>query len=425
MKRVQVLSLVAVVTLIGSVVAYCWTDWRVERSLNVARLALKSRDPDRAFQALQSAELIAPESGEVQFWMARAYRRQGRLSDVHDCLDRARKRGIAKSRILREEWLAMAQAGQMAEVEPHLPTLLVDPGDDGPEICEAFANGYMVSYRYSEAFAVVDAWQKDFPADAQPHVFRGMVANNNSAWTAAAQHFQKAFELAPQRDDVRLQLANALLVLRNTADAAAHFQQLLKSRPNDPEVQAGWGRTLLELGRLDEAREIFSKALKAHPQDFNTLLSFGQVELNANQIDVALPLLQQAVAIDPDDSEAHNSLAAALQRAGHPNEARTHFEFVAKEHELSSRMQTLRDRITHAPKNLEARFELAELLRGKSRQSERIKWLRSIIEIDPKHSAAHAALAEHYERIGDTEMAMKHRALSETQSKASEDVSNP
>ena len=420
MKRVRLLSLVGALSLLAGVLVYFWNDWRIERHLTTARSALKARDPVQALTALEAASRIDPGRGEVYFWMARAFRRQGRLNEVRECLQGARKRGIAKSRIQREEWLAMAQAGQMSEVESHLSELLVNPDDDGPDICEAFANGYMMSYRYSEAFAVVDAWQKDFPKDAQPHVFRGMVANNNSAWTTAADHFQRAFELAPQRDDIRLQLANALLALRSTSEAAGHFQQLLKTRPNDPEVLTGWGRTLLELGQLEKARELFTEILKAHPKTFDALLALGQVELNANRLDVALPLLEQAVALDPDDSEARNALASVLQRTGRADEARAHFEFVAKANEANSRIQSLREKIAQSPKDTEARFELSELLRGNRKPADRIKWLRSIIEIDPKHQAAHAALAEHYEQIGDGELASKHRTQSEVLAKEKE-----
>ncbi len=413
MKRVRLLSLIVALSLVGSGLAYFWNDWRVERYLSVARSALKSRNPGGALTALEAAARINPDSGEVNFWMARVYRQQGRLNDVRQCLQRARKLGIPKSRILREEWLAMAQVGQMTEAEPHLWELLLDPKDDGQDICEAYANGYMLSYRYEEAFTVVDAWQKDFPKDAQPHVFRGMVANINSASRTAVEHFQTAFDLAPQRDDIRLLLANALLGLRNTSEAASHFQQLLKTCPNDPVVRTGWGRTLLELGELEKAREIFTEALKTNPKDFNALLALGRVELNANRHDEALSLLQQAVALNPDDPGARHALAGALQHAGRAAEAVPHFEFVAKAYEANSRMQMLRQRVTLNPKDSEARYEISELLRGKSNPTDRIRWLRSIIEIDPKHQPAHAALAEHYESIGDTELALRHRTLSD------------
>ena len=422
MKRLRFLSLIVALSFVGSILAYWWNDWCLERHLSVARSALMSRDTKQALAALEAAAQVDPASSEVQFWMARAHRRRGRLNDVHRYLQRANQLGISKSRILREEWLAMAQAGQMAEAELHLSELLFNPNDDGPDICEAYANGYLVSHRYSEAFAIVDAWQKDYPKDPQPHVFRGMVANINSSWKMAAEHFQTALDLAPQRDDIRLQLANALLALRNTTEAASQFQQLLKSCPDDSLVQTGWGRTLLEMGQLDKAREIFAEALKAHPQDFDVLLALGQVELSANRLDEALPLLRQAVLLAPDDSEARNALANVLQRIGLTTEARSHFEFVAQAQETNARIQTLRERVSINSKDLDSRYELSELLRGNHNQTDRIQWLRSIIEIDPKHQRAQAALAEHYEKTGDTEMAARHRVLSDVLTRASSAV---
>ena len=409
-------SVACVVLSVGLTIALAmtWSTWRVTRQLNEARRALEARDPEVALAILQKASELAPTRGELFFWMARAYRRQGRLEDVRRCLLTAMQLGVPNDRIQREEWLAMAQVGQMQEAGPHLSKLLVNPGDDGPEICEAYANGYLTLYRFDEAFEVVNAWQKDFPQDPQPHMFRGLVANQDLAWTAAAEHFQKALNLAPQRVDIRLRLANALLTLQQTSHAASHFQQLLKTCPNSSEVLTGWGRTLVEQGQLNQAREIFTKVLMAHPDDYGAILALGQLELNANHLEQALALLQQAVALNPDDPEVRNALAGALQRAGRASEARSHFEFVAKAQETNLRIQTLRERITASATDLEARYELSELLRDKRNQTDRIVWLRSIIEIDPKHQRAHAALAEHYEKTGNSDLALIHRTMSQS-----------
>ncbi len=412
--RRRLTCLIATVLVVGTTLAYWWNDWRIERYVRVARSALKARDSEGALIALEKAAKIAPNSGEVQFVMARAYRLQGRLEDVRACLERAHKVQFSKTLISREEWLAMAQAGQMAQAEPHLVELLLDPGDDGAEICEAYANGYLLAYRFADAFRVVDAWQKEFPNDPQPHVFRGLVANKSSAWTEAAEHFQKAFELDSKRTDIQLKLADALLALRKTDEAASHFRQLTKTCPNSPEVQTGLGRTLVEQGHLGEARELFSRVLKTYPNDYDAVLALGELELNNNHLEPALTLLQQALKLNPDDPEVRNALAGALQRAGRTTEARTHFEFVANAQEVNLKMQALRERITANAKDLDARFALAELLLGNGNQTDRITWLRSIVEIDPKYQRAHAALAEHYEKVGDRKLASLHRAQSQT-----------
>ena len=412
MKRGCV-SLIAGASLVGIVLVFCWNDWRVDWHLRAARSALKSRDLDQAFAALEAATRVSPDSGEVLFWMARAYRRQGKLNDVHRYLQRAQQAGISRSRIQREEWLAMAQAGQMTDAEPHLKELFVDPGEDGPEICEAYANGYLLSYRFAQALAVVDAWQSDFPKDPQPHLLRGLLAEQNSNWTTAAEHFQKAFDLAPQRVDLRLRLANVLLVLRRTDEAVSHFQQLLKMVPNSAEVQTGWGRMLVVQGQSDQAREIFQQVLKTHPQDYDATLALGQLELNDNHLDEALALLQLAVAMQPNDAEVRNALAGALQRAGRAAEARMHFEYVAKAQEATLLIQALRAQVMVNTKDVEARYKIAELLRDASNQTDRLAWLRSIIEIDPRYQRAHAALAELYAKTGNRELAATHRAISE------------
>ena len=55
----------------------------------------------------------------------------------------------------REELLTLAQTGQLSKAEPHLPKLLIDAREDGPEICEAFVRGYLDTFRLDRAFELL------------------------------------------------------------------------------------------------------------------------------------------------------------------------------------------------------------------------------------------------------------------------------
>jgi tetratricopeptide (TPR) repeat protein len=366
--------------------------------------------------ALVEASRLDPANGEVHLLRARAFRRKGELQNVRQALETAARNGIALHRIRREEWLAMAQSGQMREAAPHLRELLVEPGDDGPEICEAFVNGYFLTYQLADAFRILDAWEKDFPQDPQPLVFRAAFSAKTESWMAAAGYLRQALGLAPQRDDIKRDLANALLNLRETAEAAKLFQQLLKTDPNDPELLVGWMQILVERGEIVEARSILKQVLQSHPQNFRALRTLGQLELMDGHFSDATQYLGMALTLKNYDTEVRYALGTALQKLHRHSEAREQFDFVAKTQDALQRIDQLTNRVREKNDDLEARFEISELLRRFGEPRERFLWLRSIVDLEPSHQAAHLELAKCYAEIGNTEESAKHSLLAQPNS---------
>jgi len=405
---------ILILVFLGFVVLFLDT-CRSSIQLAIARQALRERDADKALNAVREAERLNPYSGEVHFTMARVFRRQGHLDKVHASLKKAVTLGVPRNRIRREEWLAMAQAGQMKEARPHLSELLINPGDDGPEICEAYVNGYFLTYQLADAFQLLDAWEKDYPSDAQPHVFRGTFSSKLNSWGAAATQFRKAFELAPKRIDIQLSLAAVLLITREMDEAAKLLEQAQRNRPNNPEVLLGWAQILLERGEDEQARATLERILLSEPNNDVALRILGEIHSSAENYLEALQVLEKAVAIRSTDTKARYALGAALQRVGRTNEAQQHFEFVTKSNETGQRLQKLLGKVRDDDKDVESRFEIAELMRDTGEPRERLLWLRSIVELEPKHKAAHAELAKCFSALGKLEESEKHRQLAESE----------
>lgn len=412
-RQIKITFVVLILVLLGLLVITNQEAWRASRQLAIARRALEDRDADKALGAAREAVRLNPSQGEAHFTMARAFRRQGELIKVRESLERAAKLGVPPGRIRREEWLAFAQTGQMKEARPHLRELLVNPGDDGPEICEAFANGFFVTYQLAEAFQILDAWEKDFPQDAQPHVFRAAYSSKTDNWIAAAKHFRKAFELAPKRIDIHISLATTLLITREMDEAAKLLEQALRSQPNNPEVLRGWAEVLLERGQMDQARTTLDRILQSDPNNVVALRLLGEIHSSAEQYLEAIQLLERAVAIKRNDTKARYALGAALQRVGQTDEALQHFEFVTKSNQVGQRLQKLIGKVREDDKDVESRFEIAELLHEAGEPRDRLLWLRSIVALDPKHKAAHAELAKCYAALGLLEESQKHSQLAE------------
>lgn len=386
--------------------------------LHQARSALEHRDTEEALAQLQAAERVAPGTAETQFLLARAHRRLGRFDKVREHLARAADLGWPTDQLQREQWLALAQAGQLREAEPHLGRLLTDPRGDGPAICEAFVDGYFATYQFGKAFLILDGWQKDHPDDPQPHAFRGLFREHASAWTEALPHYRRALGLAPYRTDIRLRVAQLLMRTQEYEEAARHFERCLVEDPGNPGVLVGWGKCLNRRGEPDAAREQFLRALEHDPRHFDARLAIGQWEQAAGRNKEALKWLKAVCEERPHDTEARYALARVLQAEGRSEDAKEHFQFVAEARDALASLQSLMEQVRRQPDDYDARHRIGAALLQYDDPAHGVAWLRSVLEIRPDHRPAHELLATYYSERGNKELARRHRQAADREDRS-------
>lgn len=379
--------------------------------LQQARAELRLRHAEAALTHLQAAKQVGSNYPELHFLLARAHRRLGRLDLARVHLERAWNSGFPVEYLQREQCLALAQAGQMAEAEPHLRRLLLNPGEDGAEICEAYVNGYFATYCFQQALGLLDAWQADFPNDPQPFVFRGVFAEHRGRELQAVEHYRSALRLDPENADVRLRLAKALSAINDHAAAEVHYRWLAERRPGDPEALVGVAESARASGDLDEGRILLRRVLDGHPDHAAGMLAMGRLELAADRPRQAVRWLTRGVAERPYDVGMRYALATALQAAGENERAKQHFEFVAAAQDALERARVLSDEVLMHPRDVQKRFEIGTILLQYSSPLEGAGWLQSVLKLQPDHVAAHQALAGYYQERGHSELAERHRKL--------------
>jgi tetratricopeptide (TPR) repeat protein len=381
------------------------TEWRLRR----ARQLLRQHDNERALDELRAALRVNPDRAETLFLLARTHRRLGNLARVPALLRRAEHVGGDPERAQRETWLLLAQSGQMREAEPHLPELLADPRDDGPDICAAYVQGYFANLRVDEANQLLDAWQKDFPQDAQPHFMRAFLLQGLGKPEGAIAAYRKGLEIDPDEITMRCRMAQMLIQLRKLDEAAELLRRCVEEAPHEPEVLTTWGDCLFRQGDADQARRVLQQLLDHTPDHFEARRLLGEVELAHGRFQEAREHLQVAVEQRPYDTTTHNALGKALRGLGRAEEAQSHFDYVAEAERPLSLMERQLRQVVERPNDPDLRCRIGTTLLKYGSPDDGARWLSTVLELDPDHAEAHRGLAAYYDACGDWEKAAAHR----------------
>lgn len=382
--------------------------WEIRYRIHAAKKSLANREPRDALRHLTLAEQLGPDNSEVHFWLGRTYRRLGEMTFVHQHLERAWKLGFPRDRIQREEWLALAQTGQLRQAEPHLAELLMNPAEDGTEICEAYINGYSLAYRFESALGLLDVWQKDYPQDAQPHYIRGLFFAHSSSESEAVAAFREARRLAPHRKDIRSHLAQFLVTIHEYKEAEELLLDLLRDDPHNFELLSGLGYCLVERGEFERGRHAFEQALLRRSDFVPARLALAQLDIQQGDAEKALERLNPLLEERPYDYKGRFAMGTALQAVGRSAEAKGHFEFVDKAQHALARVANLKDTARASPKDAEVRYEIGMILLEFESPADGAGWLRSVLDLQPDHVPTHKALAEFHRRQGNTTLAEQH-----------------
>ena len=192
-KAVIALAVLVCAVFLGMVLARPLT---VTYQLWQACAALAQHEPQQAAGWLEAAYRLSPQRGEIQFWQARVCRRLDDYDAMRKHLARAGELGVSGERIDRERLLALVQSGQLPPESPEASALLVEPGADSLEIYQAFTRAYIDAFQIGPALRLLDGWQADFPQDAQPYYYRGMVCVFQQDWPGAEKAFREALRRA-------------------------------------------------------------------------------------------------------------------------------------------------------------------------------------------------------------------------------------
>ena len=369
----------------------------------LARRALAEHTNQDALDWLNWATWLAPERGETAFLRARAYRRIGQMEFCAAALKRADQLRVPVNRLHREQWLALAQSGQLRQAESHLSELLIDPRGDSEEICDAFVLGYVRTQRETQALQLLQSWISDWGNHARPLILRAKIWSLKSMFAEAEADLRRAVQVEPANSEAVMELAKALRRGNHFDEASKLFERNLKSRQYRIDAHLGLALCLKALGEQSRVLPLLETAVQLDQDHPEGLRELGRFHLEQGHYKEAVNVLDQAVRIAPRHEEGHYLLAQALNESGQADQAKSHFDFVQKVRTAMQEVEQCEGRFAQNPRDVDALVRAGEILLEVSDPEEGVFRLLTALEISPKNSTARKLLAEHYARRATTE----------------------
>jgi predicted Zn-dependent protease len=373
---------------------------------------MERRDFDEARTHLAKCLEVWPNSGETHFLMARAARRSSRYDEAEAHLHRASELHWAAEALDAEQAMLKAQraeAGEQLDVQPLLLHWIEQGHPDSILMLEALVQGYMKTYFLPAAVRCLEMWLERQPDDPQALFWRGDVWERLHKYEDALADYQRVVDLAPERDDARLRLAEGLLQAHRAREAEPHFALLLQRQPNEPAVMLGLARCRLELGQSDQARRLLDDLLAAQPDNGLALGERGKLELEAGQPDEAERWLKKAMDVVPYERAIVYCYVQALDRQDKKEEAAL---WTARLDRIDDDLKRINEvmRTIHAKPNDPApRHEAGAILLRNGQEREGLRWLENALQQDPNYRPTHEIMADYFEKHGQPAEAAQHR----------------
>jgi len=168
------------------------------------------------------------------------------------------------------------------------------------------------------------------PQSIAAHKLNAEALEMQGKWDPAQLEYEAIIQKDPNARGIHFLLGRLLLSRPDAGPEAADRarREFLKEIMIDPS-NAGAHYILGELARRDEKCEEaipqFSQAIKFNPNFAEAYLGEGLCLVSLKKYEEAVPPLRNAERLTPGNPEVHHTLATALQRSGHQEEAEKEF----------------------------------------------------------------------------------------------------
>ena len=406
-------GLVLGLAVLGSAVAglHLWKQYH----LNAAHQALDRYAFAEAQYHLNRCLAVPFRDGDLSLLAARTARRCDCYQEAARHLAACQQQMGTTKVVTLERLLLAAQQGELEAAEGLLSG---DRGGEDPEsvlLLEALAKGYYLRSWRAEARACLNKLLDLQPEHPQALLLRARVRQEmNPGGDAepeadALRDYDKALS-AISSFEAQLGRAGALYRLGRPWDALRQYEELRLPGESDAPVLLGLARCRYSLGEVDAARRLLDELLQRHPDQWDAFLERGRLELHAGQAAEAEKWLRRAVFFAPHcEIGPLRSLGQCLQSQHKDEEARRCFARLDRTQAELLQVDLLTMQANRDPSNVALRYDIADKLMRLGRPRDSVAALYHVLDQQPRHGPAHAALADYFERLGQADLAARHR----------------
>ncbi|MES1223097.1 MAG: AAA family ATPase, partial [Bacteroidota bacterium] len=112
-------------------------------------------------------------------------------------------------------------------------------------------------------------------------------------------NLREALALSPTNTPLRLSLAEALLSMKNYAEAEVEFKVVLDNQPQNTQAKTGLAKVYFELKKYSTAIVITEELLEARPNDVNLIIIMCKSLLRNKEIQKAIDYYKKALELNP------------------------------------------------------------------------------------------------------------------------------
>lgn len=356
-----------------------------------ARAKLGATDALGAYQQLDAAAKLAPQSALLIHWFGEANLRMGKSKEAVDLFKRAQ--GLDPSRALP----TVAQARILMESRRYNDALkLLEPAfgrvapEEAPLLRAAMGEVLVKQRNYPGAFKAFEEVLAQTPQDSQARALYGRALKDTGKYEEAQRQLKQAVAEDPRNPLILSEMGAYYESQGQYERAIDYFQQALAISPKEAEFHIRLGAATFRRGDSAGALEHLKAAQSLAVNNPDVYYWMG-LAVRKTDPDRAKQMFKQGMELAPEDGRFDHELGRSVGAEGAMLEA----------------VDYLRGAVRKDPKNGDAYFEMGKFLAEQSRYADAREQFQRATELMPQKAIIHLAIAETYERAGQYDLARK------------------
>jgi Tfp pilus assembly protein PilF len=306
----------------GQTPVFAQTEDPAYTQLDRAYQALRAKDYDAAVSAFERAIALAPDRPSIHKDLAYALLKIGENTRAREHFAQAMRLDPGDTHVALEYAFLCYETGEPVIARRTFDRLRASDSTAAPTAKEAFEN---IDRPLREGIA---RWKEAVlvnPSDYSGHEELARLAEQRDETDLAAEHFEKAWRLRPERRELLLDLGRTWKALGRSEDANAallaasrgasprvaeqareflparypyvyEFQKALELDPTNAELRRELGYLHMAMGQDAEAEQQFARVVDAAPQDLLSTAQLGLLRLKEGDEASSRPLLRRVLA---------------------------------------------------------------------------------------------------------------------------------